>query len=229
MSLPENDSGEIVPSAADVATNLLFYGDMGELPEDTRRVLVRLLSGPSLDGRRHTKLWPTLLRDENIIRRRLGDLFLDLVIDQNMQVAFTRQADTEDIDAPQLLRRYTLTFIDSVLLLFLRRQLAQAEARGERAVVSMDETVENLAMYERAENTDKAGFEKKIHASIEKIKERGLLHKIRASGERYEVSPTLKLLFSAEEVSGLAELYSRMAHGKSSGDENLHADKGDEA
>jgi len=227
MSLPENDFEEIVPPA-DVATNLLFNGDMGELPEDTRRVLVRLLTGPSLDGRRHTKLWLTLLRDENIIRRRLGDLFLDLVIDQNMQVAFTRQADTGDIEVPQLLRRYPLTFIDSVMLLFLRRQLAQAEARGERAVVSRDEIVENLAMYDRAENTDKVGFEKKIYASIEKIKGRGILHKIHASSERYEVSPTLKLLFSAEEISGLAELYNGMAHGASSGTERLHADKGDE-
>ncbi|MCL2558379.1 MAG: DUF4194 domain-containing protein [Treponema sp.] len=228
MSLPENDPEENIPSTGD-ATNHLFYGDMGELPLDTRRALAQLLSGPSLDGRRHTKLWIALLRDENIIRRRLGDLFLDLVIDQNMQIAFTRQADTGEIEAPQLLRRYTLTFIDSVLLLFLRRQLAQAEARGERAVVSKEEIMENLALYERAENTDKAGFEKKILASIEKIKDRSILRKIHASNDRFEVSPALKLLFSAEEISELAELYRRMAHVESTFEEGFYADKGDES
>ena len=80
----------------------LFFGDTGELALDTRRALVQLLSGPSLDGRRHTKLWPVLLRDVAIIRRRLADLFLELVIDMDIQVAFTRQADTGELEVPAL-------------------------------------------------------------------------------------------------------------------------------
>jgi len=51
--------------------NELFQGDKGELRLDTRRVLVQLLSGPFLDSRRHSKLWPVLLRDETIVRRAL--------------------------------------------------------------------------------------------------------------------------------------------------------------
>src|SRR5882724_3534461 len=101
----------------------LFAGDSGELPLDTRRVLVQLLAGPSLDGRRHSKLWPALARDEAVIRRRLSELFLDLVIDQDLQVAFTRQADVGDLETPILLRRAQLTFLDSVCLLYLRQLL----------------------------------------------------------------------------------------------------------
>jgi hypothetical protein len=194
----------------------LFIGDTGELPLDTRRALVQLLSGPSLDGRRHTKLWPVLIRDESIIRRRLADLFLELVIDLDIQVAFTRQADMGELEVPLLLRRSPLTFIDSVLLLYLRRQLAQAESHGERAVVSKDEIVEYLGSYDRDGNTDRAGFTKRIQASIEKFKERRILQKIRTSDGRFEVSPTLKLLFSAEEVQALTALYQRMAADESS-------------
>ena len=191
--------------------NNLFEGDMGELPLDTRRALVQLLSGPSLDVRRHSKLWSVLLRDENIIQRRLADLFLELVIDRNLQVAFTRQYDTGDLEDAKLLRRSQLTFIDSVLLLYLRQQLAQAESHGERAVVSKDDIVENLGIYERTGSTDKAGFDKRIYASIEKIKKYNIIQKIRGSDDRFEVSPTLKLLFSAEEIQALTTLYQRMA------------------
>jgi hypothetical protein len=192
----------------------LFSGDMGELPLDTRRVLVQLLSGPSLDGRRQSKLMTVLMRDEEIIRRRLADLFLELVIDRDLQVAFTRQAESDDVEMPKLLRRAQLTFIDSVLLLFLRRQLTQAESHAERAVVSKDEIVEQLSLYERAGNTDKAGFTKRVYASIEKIKKHNILHKIRASDDRFEVSPTLKLMFSAEDISELTKMYLAMAAGE---------------
>lgn len=191
----------------------LFINDSGELPLDTRRALVQLLSGPALDGRRHAKLWPILLRDELVVRRRLNELFLDLVIDRDMQVAFTRQADTGDLEVPLLLRRAQLTFIDSVLVLYLRQRLTQADAHGDRAVVSLDEIVDNMAIYERAVSTDRAGFNKRVHASVEKIKKHNILQKIRASEDRFEVSPTLKLLFSADEIQTLTGLYQRMAAG----------------
>jgi len=192
------------------AANGLFEGDMGELPLDTRRALVQLLSGPSLDERRHSKLWSVLLRDEGVIRRRLADLFLELVIDCDLNVAFTRQADSGDLEIPKLLRRAQLTFIDSVLLLFLRQQLAQAASHGERAVVSKTDIIENLKPFDRSGNTDKAGFDKRVFASIEKVKKFNILQKIRASDDRFEVSPTLKLLFSAEEIQSLTELYKKI-------------------
>jgi len=202
---------------------------MGELPLDTRRALVQLLSGPSLDERRHSKLWPVLLRDENVIRRRLADLFLELVIDRDLQVAFIRQADSGDLDTPKLLRRAQLTFIDSVLLLYLRQQLAQAASHGERAVVSKTDIVEHLSLYDRQGNTDRAGFEKRVHASIEKIKKYNIIQKIRASDDRFEVSPTLKLLFSTEEIQALTKQYQRMAaDGLQDGGGDAQVEEGEE-
>lgn len=188
----------------------LYQGDSGDLSLDARRVLVQLLAGPSLDGQRHSRLWPILIRDEAAIRSRLSELFLQLVIDRDLQVAFTRQAETGDLEVPRLLRRANLTFLDSILLLHLRQRLTQAEAHGDRAVVSTDEIVEFLGVYEQAGNTDRALFEKRIHASIEKIKKHSILRKIRSSEDRFEISPTLKLLFSAEEIQALTRIYNDM-------------------
>ena len=44
----ENTTAESNQEAA-----ALFTGDVGELPLETRRVLVQLLAGPSIDARRH--------------------------------------------------------------------------------------------------------------------------------------------------------------------------------
>lgn len=59
------------------STEPAFGGDTGELPIETRRVLVQLLLGPALDAQRQNKLWPVLLRDERVLRSRLHELFLD--------------------------------------------------------------------------------------------------------------------------------------------------------
>jgi hypothetical protein len=216
LSEEEMLKAESVEQESDQA---LYQGDSGELSLDARRVLVQLLAGPSLDGQRHSKLWPILIRDEAALRSRLSELFLQLVIDRDLQVAFTRQAETGDLEVPRLLRRANLTFLDSILLLHLRQRLTQAEAHGDRAVVSTDEIVEFLGVYEQAGNTDRALFEKRIHASIEKIKKHSILRKIRSSEDRFEISPTLKLLFSAEEIQVLTRIYQDMRATDSSADQ----------
>ena len=160
-----------------------------------------------MDGRRHSRLWPALLRYQEPVRTRLADLFLELVLDSDAQVAFVRQADTGELDSPILLRRTRLTFLESVLLLYLRQLLADAEVRGERAVVSASEMREQMKLYEQSLNTDRAGFEKRIAAAIEKVKKNSLISAIRGSEDRFEVSPTLKLLFSAEQIVELTRVY----------------------
>ena len=210
--LPDKDLIDTVDESSD-SGNALYAGDSGDLSLDARRVLVQLLSGPSLEGRRHSKLWPVLIRDESLIRTRLSELFLELVIDRDLQVAFTRQADTDELEVPKLLRRAQLSFLDSILLLHLRQRLTQAEAHGDRAVISTDEIIEFLEVYEQDDNTDHAGFVKKIHASIEKIKKHSILRKIRSTDDRFEISPTLKLLFSAEEIQALTTIYQQMSTG----------------
>lgn len=210
MNWSEQSPAAALPTTEDTeqpSTQTLYQDDSGELSLDARRVLVQLLAGPSLDGQRHSKLWPILIRDEAAIRSRLSELFLQLVIDRDLQVAFTRQAETGDLDTPRLLRRANLTFLESILLLHLRQRLTQAEAHGDRAVVATDEIVEFLSVYQRAGSTDRALFDKRAHAAIEKIKKHNILRKLRSSEDRFEISPTLKLLFSAEAIQQLTQTY----------------------
>lgn len=189
----------------------LFAGDRGKLNVETRRALVQLLQGPSVDGRRQPKLWQVLLRDEGTLREHLHNLFLELVIDYDQSVAFTRQVIAESVDAPVLLRRVSLTFLESALVVFLRQRLTQADAQGERAVLSKPEMFEHLKVYERDRNVDHARFERQMDNAVEKAKKLNLVHKIRGGEERYEVSPTLKLLFPAEDIEALTKTYRDLA------------------
>ncbi|CAD7387371.1 DUF4194 domain-containing protein [Xanthomonas arboricola] len=191
----------------------LFLGDTGTLPFDARRALCQLLAGPSIDAQRHGALWPALLRNEAAIRQVLCELFLELVLDREGGVAFTRQADTAELESPSLLRSAPLTFIESVLLLFLRQQLAEADTRGERAVVDEAQLVEALSVYEKNVSTDRAGFARRVLTAIGKMRENQLLSRLRGSEERYEVSPVLKLLFSAEDVQALVVAYRGLREG----------------
>lgn len=233
-SMDEDLPPAAVPEApSDAAT---FSGDTGQLPLPTRRVLVQLLLGPSLDGTRHRHLWPVLLRDETAIRSRLHDLFLDLVLDAEQQIAFTRQVVAEDIDAPVLLRRANLTFIETALVLFLRQRLTQADAAGERAVVALDEMQGHLAVFERVANPDQARFGRQLGAAIEKVKKLNLVRLLPGGQQRFEVSPALKLLFAAETIEALTRTYeavlaggakSAAAHAVDSGDAGNDDDDGE--
>lgn len=210
MNLLEDESLAIEPEQPPSHGDTLFDGDTGTLPLDARRALCQLLSGPSVDSDRHSQLWPAVLRHEALLRSRLCELFLELVIDRDMGVAFTRQVDTGELETPVLLRSLPLTFINSVLLLYLRQQLAEAEAQGHRAVVEESMLVDALSVYEKNVSTDRAGFNKRVAESIGKMKESHVLTKLRSSDDRYEVSPALKLLFSAEDVQSLAQIYRQL-------------------
>ena len=198
---------------ADTPATVVFAGDTGQLPPDTRRVLVQLLLGPAIDATRQRRLWPVLLRDEALLRSRLHELFLDLVVDVEQQVAFTRQVVADDIDAPVLLRKSHLGFLDSALLLYLRQRLTQAEAQGERAVVSADDMAAQLSVFERTANPDQARFSRQAASAVEKAKKLNLLRPLAGGEQRFEVSPTLKLLFPAEEIQALTRSYRALADG----------------
>ena len=184
-----------------------FAGDTGQLPMATRRVLVQLLLGPSVDATRQRHLWPVLIRDEGVLRSRLHDLFLELIVDAEQQVAFTRQVVADDIDAPVLLRKSHLTFLETALVLFLRQRLTQSEAAGERAVVSAEDMQSHLAVFEKVANPDQARFGRQVLGAIEKAKKLSLVRLLPGGQQRFEVSPTLKLLFPAEAIQALTQTY----------------------
>lgn len=199
-----------------MSTTILFPGDTGSLPADTRRVLVNLLRGPMIDGQRQAQLWGTLLRDQEVIRSRLNDLYLTLVLDTEQLVAFTQQAEVDAGDAPTLLRKSTFTFKETALLLHLRGELAIADAQGERCVVDREQLVEHLKAYLPANDNDSVKYDKHSEAAIEKLIKLSLLHKLKGSETRLEVSQAMRLMFTITEIETMTAAYEALRTGSTS-------------
>jgi hypothetical protein len=208
VSFADSDSQAMLPGSVPV----LFEDDQGQLLFEARKVLVNLLKGPLLDGSRTPDQWAVLVRDEALLRARLHELFLELVLDPLNKVAFTRPVDAEELEAPSLLRVRALTFLDSVLLLYLRQQLLEAEGQGVRAAVSLADMAAALSVYESHQNTDHVTFVKRVGAAIERVKDMHLLKKL--TDDRFEISPVLRLIFTAETIQALGAVYRSLVEGK---------------
>lgn len=176
---------------------------------DTRRALVQLLKGPLVTAAAHREVWQAVIRDERVLRQRLADVFLELVVDEEAELAFTRPAAVEEGErTPSVLRTEKLTFMDTVMLLALRQRLLSAQ-RGERVIVELAELVEQLEVYRSSLSTDAAGYQRRVNASWEKMKKYSLLSTTSTPG-RLEVSPVLRQLFDAEQIALIEAEFTRI-------------------
>lgn len=206
--MTSQEDGDVV-DAGPVDGTILWAGDAGGLREPSRRALVQLLRGPYVSAARHPALWGAVLNDQEQLRARLADMFLELVVDVDQEVAFIRNVDVDGLDAPRVVRTAPLTFMDTALLLHLRQQLLTGGV-GERVIVGIDEVREHLAVYQPASDADHAGFAKRISASWEKLKKYGLLSTT-STEDRFEVSPVLRLVFGPEQIAAVRAEYARLA------------------
>lgn len=209
-------------TSSDTPPTGLWSSDTGELKERTRRALVELIKGPYLARTRRRDLWDALLADEVMIRSRLHDLFLDVVIDREHEVAFVRPAELDG--APEVVRTRSLTFMDTTMLLVLRQALLLEEGRG-RVFVGQDDLFDQLSVF-RNSGRDEADFRKRVNASWSNMHSLGLLHTTEEG--RAEISPIVRFLIDAERVVAIQAAYDRVATGEGSDVEDANEqDSGD--
>ncbi|TQO19933.1 uncharacterized protein DUF4194 [Rhodoglobus vestalii] len=187
----------------------LWNGDTGVLIEQSRRALLELIKGPYLSGAKTTTLWSALLSDEVAIRSRLHELFLELVIDRVGEFAFVRNVATDERAIPSTVRTAPLTFLDTAMLLVLRRMLLSADSDG-RVIVGQEEVYEQLGVY-RSTDRDEHDFDRRLNSSWNNMKNK--LRVIHQAGEedRAEISPVLRLIVDAEQISAISAEYQRIA------------------
>lgn len=201
------DSGRT--EAVDGSPSALWSGDTGTLHEASRRVLLELLKGPYVSGAQNPGLWAALVADQATIRSRLHDLFLDLVLDEYDEFAFTRKVETHDLQVPSALRAERLTFLDTAMLLVLRQFLLTAPGE-ERVIVGQDEVYEQLSVYR---DGDESTFLRNLNGSWGRMVSR--LRVLHSAGEdRFQISPMVRFLIDEDRVRELTAVYRRIAGGE---------------
>ncbi|WP_022887103.1 DUF4194 domain-containing protein [Glaciibacter superstes] len=193
------------------AATALWQGDTGVLGEQSRRALLELVKGPYLSGAKTSALWSALLADEGAIRSRLHELFLELVIDRVGEFAFVRNVSTAELAVPRTVRTAPLTFLDTAMLLVLRQMLLAREGDG-RVIVGQEEVFEQLRVYRTADR-DESDFDRRLNSSWMNMKNKLRVIHQAGTDDRAEISPVLRLIVDADQISAIGAEYRRIAAG----------------
>jgi hypothetical protein len=175
-------------------------------------VLVALFKGV-VYGDPSPQLWRDLLNLQGSVRDYLRLLALDLIIDEAESYAFLRQADANEDDASdsprRLIPRRPLSYPVSLLLVLLRKRLAQHDARGgETKLVLTREQIIDLLRTFLASSPNEAKLEDQIDRHIERVAELGFLRPIKEENESlYEVRRILRAFVNADWLADLESTY----------------------
>jgi len=194
----------------DEASVSLFEGDEGGLAYAERHALVTLLKQRFVSARTHPRDWAVLIDNERVLRSRLNDLFLDLAIDREREVAWKRQATSETGSRfPTLLYDAAWSREETLVLIHLRDRLRAGLASGDaRVFIDRDDVLDYVVSFRPAHATDEAGDEKRARNAVASVVKAGLL--IGALGDdRFEISGAVEPLLPIELLQELLEALQR--------------------
>lgn len=173
----------------------LFEGDEGSLTFDQRRALVFILKHRYISAEENPAEWAVLLDAQIALRARLNDLFLDLHLDHDAQIAFKRQAVPEgDGRFPTLLHDIAHTREETILLVFLRERFRSERSGGSDAVyVDRDELLDTVERFRPPDANDRAGDSRRVENAITSLQRSGLLLKTNDE-QRLRIAPVIEVL-----------------------------------
>jgi hypothetical protein len=187
------------------STLALFEGDEGSLEVAQRRALVVLIKQRFMSNRTHPKEWAALIANPRPIRARLNDLFLELVLDAEREVAYKRQVSPEGGGRPFPTLLYDAPWgrEETLALVYLRTRHRSEQAAGaDRAFVDRADIEEFIAQHRPAHATDISGDARKARNAIDSIFKTGLLIGP-STGERFEISDAIEVLLPLEKLTEL--------------------------
>lgn len=179
---------------------------------DLSDALVALLKGVVYSDNT-PELWRHLLNLQSGARDHLRLLGLDLIIDEAEGYAYLRQSegsDDETSDSPRrLIPRRPLSYPVSLLLVLLRKRLAQHDAHGgqTKLVLTREQLIEMLRVF-LAAGPNEAKLEDQIDRHIDRVTELGFLRPIKEeNASLLEVRRILRAFVNADWLADLESTY----------------------
>ena len=160
------------------------------------------------------RVWLDVLHSQHAVRDHVAVLALDLVIDEAEGYAYLRSRpvdpDQQQEQPPRLIPRHRLSYPVSLVLVLLRRALAEFDANaGEgKLVVTRDRIVNEVRPF-RPVSSNEAKLVDEVDRSLKKIvSDLGFLRPLPSEPNTYEVRRILKAFVDAE---WLGEFDTRLA------------------
>lgn len=200
---PDIDADEI----SDDSKTSLWPEDTGSLTVGARRALVLVLKRQHVWAARNPKEWAWLLKWQFEIEARLNDVFLELVVDNEREVAYKRQAGRDQG------RQFTTLLHDNVYsreeaaVLLHIRDVYQREMRAgnDAAYVDKRDLVSELD-YVRPERTkDHKKADGYLDNAFKSLTKDGFLLADKSDDDRLRISPVIEVLLTVERVNAFRE------------------------
>jgi hypothetical protein len=170
-------------------------------------VLVALMKGVTYRDA-DAPLWQALVGLQTRVREYVAVLGLDLIFDEAEGYAYLRQrpAVEGEPDVPRLVPRRQLGYQVSLLLVALRKKLAEFDAKSAdtRLVLGREEIVE-LVRVLLPDSANEARLFDRVETHINKIVDLGFLRRLRGREEQFEVQRILKAFVDAQWLGDFEE------------------------
>jgi hypothetical protein len=202
------------PGLAEESETCLFEGDCGQLAPEVRRALVVVLKRRYVSADRDPDVWRVLMENRVPLESRLNDMFLQLIVDRNYDVAYKRQAIPDGGGTlPTLLHNLAYSREQTVLMVHLRGVFRSATSAGDEAVfVDGRELIEEAANYWPASTTNHVEAERAAQRAVEALAKSEILLETAEKG-RYRISPIIEVLLPVGRLQELAESLARQNGG----------------
>lgn len=194
-------------SLGEESTVALFPGDDGQLSLAQRQCLLAIQKHRYISRTTHRQEWDTLLGNRLLIKSRLNDVFLDLVIDEPGEVAFKRQAVPEGgiRRFPTLLHDVPYSMEETILLVHVRQRF-RAEGSGADGVVLVDRDalVEHVQGFRPVHATDQSGDQRRAENAIDSLLKMRILLRT-TDANRLRIAPVVATLLPLSRLQDLLE------------------------
>lgn len=155
----------------------------------------------------HEAVWETLQRHRGRVADHFAAIGIDVVVDETEGYAFlsTREAVDGEEPLPRLVRRRSLTYNVSLLLVLLRRRMVEFESTGGdgKLVLTREQLVEMLRVFQQSSSNEARVIEQ-ADRTISQVVELGFLRELRGQERAWEVRRIIKAYVDAQTLSDFA-------------------------
>jgi len=166
------------------------------IEKETSKTIIKLFNGV-LYKNDYPKLWLELEKSYVPVLDYLKPLGVGVVFDESEGYAYLQNLELEE-DFPVVVRKRTLSYKVSLLIVLLRKRLTQFDMQSDdsRAIISKEEMVEMFELF-LGESFNEVKQVKEIEGTIKKVVDLGFLKKLKKS-ENYEIKRVIKSFVDAQ-------------------------------
>lgn len=188
--------------AMEADREFLFDGDRGQLSYDARRALTLLLQRRFIEAGDNEQVWQTILTHQDTLESRFHDMFLQLVVDRDYQIAYKLQIREDGLGIPILVKDESYKRIETLVLVHLRNSFRQQLGLGESAAfVDTEELIDFAMSFIALDETNLSSRKAEAQAAVAQLSREGVLREVEQG--RFRISPVIEVLMPIERLREL--------------------------